>query len=473
MNKPKVFVAGLVLTALAGILIVLCAPRQPATVWTMPDGSKLRLVKVTYGTNNFCPYGHHLRDLLYPFVPAKYRTNFNFQVALMPSGPAPALVVWMERTGMQTNTASPVPRVTSPFTSPIQPRMVVWGISSYSQPLRISVFDDSGVESPPLGGRTWAFQSGASELEAVVMTQYPRQAKSLGIRVTPNAGDAQPVVEFHVPNPTPPPRYPPVWVAEPLPATRQTNGLEVTLINAETGCKSPAGSGPKSHSRLTLAVKENGHPTSGWNIRRISTRTAISRTNSVSFEQNLTSQNYISLPVPLWLDEPAWGIKLELVQETDFPVQDVWIMPKLPVPEDGRLINLNFTTNLLGVTVTLKSVEYALMNPLPGLSSGFVRESLRGDDRSLLRINLIYQADASVSVSLIEMRDDQGRVLRLMGTRADGQKNFSFVRPVGAKTLTATVGISRSVVVEFIVKPVLAGRDDPSGPLILSVPKTF
>jgi hypothetical protein len=43
------------------------------------------------------------------------------------------------------------------------------------------------------------------------------------------------------------------------------------------------------------------------------------------------------------------------------------------------------------------------------------------------------------------------------GLSAITQKQFTFEWPKGAKTLTATVGLSRVVVVEFLVKPELAG----------------
>jgi hypothetical protein len=173
----------------------------------MPDGSKLRLVKVTYGTNNHCAYGHRPQDLLYSFVPAKYRTNFNFQVATVSTPQADNLVVWMERTGIPSNgTPSLAPRM-----SMVGRPAVFNGIGSFflssPHPFSFSIFDDSGLETSRLPLRLWSYQSGAAELDALVVSTYARPAKSIGIRARPISGDAQPVVEFHVPNPAPPPRY--------------------------------------------------------------------------------------------------------------------------------------------------------------------------------------------------------------------------------------------------------------------------
>jgi hypothetical protein len=69
---------------------------------------------------------------------------------------------------------------------------------------------------------------------------------------------------------------------------------------------------------------------------------------------------------------------------------------------------------------------------------------------------------------VINLKDDQGRTLKSMGM-AMGDRNpltmrqqtFSFERPQDAKTLTATIGVSRVVTVEFNVKLVLAGSGAP------------
>jgi hypothetical protein len=195
MNKRKLFMAGLVLVVLAPALIVLCTPR-PATVWTMPDGSKLRLVKVTYGTNNFCAYGNRLRDLFYPFVPAKYRTNFNFQVATVTTGKMPGVVIWMERTGVPTNSVAQLPPGTFALIAAGSGTSMP-GTASLGANYQFSVIEDSGAESLPITSHKWLFPD-AYELEAIVLGQYP--SPSLRIRIYPGAVNGSAVGEFRVPN---------------------------------------------------------------------------------------------------------------------------------------------------------------------------------------------------------------------------------------------------------------------------------
>ena len=115
---------------------------QPQQVWTLSDGSKLRFVKATWGTNHVCRYGNRLIDSLYPFIPARYRTNFKFQVTQVSTAPQERLVIWMERTA-PTNNGSVATLTGRRFS----------GLSTFETKGAIFMTRDSGGGRHPSAGR--------------------------------------------------------------------------------------------------------------------------------------------------------------------------------------------------------------------------------------------------------------------------------------------------------------------------------
>jgi hypothetical protein len=153
MKRRGLLWAGILAALLACVLVLVLLFRRDAQAWTLPDGSTLRLVKVTWGTNHLCRYGYRPIDLIYPLVPAISRSNFNFRVARISASPPGAMVVWFKRSGIPANAASPTPTsrtVTGTRGAPSPggtPRL-----SASSTPFMVSVVDDHGVESRTRAG---------------------------------------------------------------------------------------------------------------------------------------------------------------------------------------------------------------------------------------------------------------------------------------------------------------------------------
>jgi hypothetical protein len=498
VNSARFIVIGFLLVVMAGVIVLLTAPRAKPQVWTLPDGSTLKLVKVTWGTNHVCRYGNRVIDYLYPVIPVRFRTNFTFQVATNRAPVPGGMVVWFRRSGLASNAvAQPGP----PFTS-------VGGTlsglsSSMAQQMRVparyslSVVDDYAVESLSISPVKKGVISSASELDSCLVQTYPRRAKSVGLRLywtapVLNGATSNPVpsllAEFQVPNPAP--AILPSWPVESLPATRRTNGLEVSLTALETGLTmdeisqrrlaargfrgstGPSREPQRRYAYATFAVRENGRETTNWGPSWLVLSNVFGEARTVPFSP-LAPRGLepMSISPGLWVEEPAWKLVLDLSRVADFPPAELWTVRGLAVSGAGQPIGPSFTTNLIGVEVSFNIVGggsgrgFSMLADPVGPSQRYVSTG------SAVQLSLSVQAPNSVRVFILELKDDQGRNWRSGGGSSSGtgprggsaprltQQTFRYSVPPETKTFDVTLAVTAKLPFEFCVKPTLAGTN--------------
>jgi hypothetical protein len=448
VSKSKLVMLGLAFAALVVSLVALVATRQPEQTWRLPDGSALRLLKITSGTNHHFRYGHRVQDLLYPLVPDRYRTNYSFQVETLSTAPQDTLVVWMERT------APPGVQLMMGIKAGRLPRL-----SDFS----FTVADSYGVESQTAPALPLIALTNSTHLVALELPDVPPRERALRLRLYPKTftpagfsrsliGDKPPSVEIVLVNPFY--RNSPVWSAEPMPARRLSYGVEIELEKLETGYRVP-GSSIRNHSRARFAVREDGKPTRDWTLARMALTSPSGKVIHVSSIWNYWDYwdyDLVRFPGVLWLSESAWKVQADFLRIGSFPT-DLWTIRGIPVPVPGQTIELNALTNQHGANLRLASIQ---------------------SDRASGEIHLDFVAP--FYLNLVEAKDDQGRAIASSGWRSDPLPNkgganppanshlpnrrLSFVPLVkDAKMLNATIGARRLISVEFCVRPILAGDD--------------
>ena len=298
------------------------------------------------------------------------------------------------------------------------------------------------------------------------MPQHPRRAKEFKTRLYRQepGGTVVRVGELTVRNPLS--RRFPTWTAELLPVTRQTNEVEITLTKLETGLTAketghgPAGEGPKSFSRATFSVKENGAPTEKWSVCGISVSNAAGevRPGGTYGSRWERGEHKVDFEGALWLEEAAWKLDVDFARTEDFPTDELWFIKGTRVPRHGDLEAMRVVTNLhfaelefLGVSgaKTVLPADYAAIRPHANVHL-----------RTPHPLN-------GVRVALVEVRDDQGRKLETKGSTArasmGGRGNtpreilhgFGVEIPEDAKTLDITLAATRVRRVEFLARPVM------------------
>ena len=243
---------GVLLIVTVGAILWFARSRQAIQTVVLPDGSRFTLLKVTSGTNHTCRFDHRWQDFLYPVLPPNLRVRLSARVIEWNSLNRDSVMVWFRRDGL--------------------PSAGVEATRIY-----LSAADDHGLESPlqqmadttrTRGSLKTATNTTGTQFSGWELMGFPKRSRHFNIVVRcPTSTELTRAGEFRIPNPAR--RRFPVWTAEALPATRKTNGLEVTLTKLETGMSGAmSGAGPKVparvFSRAIFQFGEKATTTEAW-----------------------------------------------------------------------------------------------------------------------------------------------------------------------------------------------------------------
>jgi hypothetical protein len=451
-----------VLLVLGGITWVIWQRPRPQTL-SLPDGSLLTLIKITYGTNHVCRYGNRWQDLLHPILPQKLRVKFPPRQMTYTSGGGDTVMVWLRHEGGTATTGR------------------------WPPPFFLAVADENGLESrllqnanvtrslnvanpaaaTPTGAGPVRVQlaGSATQMSGWELKFFPRRVEQFGLRVYRHEASDKVVRvgEFHV-------SFPrsgnfPIWAAEPLPSTRRTNGLEISLTKLETGLTGketghgPAGEGAKSFSRATFTLKEKDSPTEEWSVCGISASSAADEVRPRGSYGSLWQggEHKVNFDGGLWLEE-TWKVDVDFARTGNFPPDELWSVHEVGVPKAGELMEARVVTNLHHAELEFLGVS-GPRTKLPEDYAG-IRPNAN------IHVRTPHPMEG-LRLVMVEVRDDQGRKLANKGSSArsstGGRGNtpkemlhgFAVEIPEDSKSLDITFAVTRVRSVEFLAKPSL------------------
>src|SRR5207249_2845554 len=106
----------------------------------------------------------------------------------------------------------------------------------------------------------------------------------------------------------------------------------------------------RAYSRAVFGLKDKGEETKKWLVTGIQALSASGEfreggSSSSSWKGQL--QNYI-FPGALWLDEPAWKLKVQVTRSEDYPAEELWTIKGVPLPEEKGMVKFKAQTNIYG-----------------------------------------------------------------------------------------------------------------------------
>lgn len=448
MRAIRILLALSLLAAAVVLAIWLWPARAVRQFVFLPDGSRVSLETVSFGTNHVHRYDHRWQDVFHRILPKKLREKFPPRISTFTSSRGEALMVWLHRDG-------------PPATGPWPP------------PFFLAVADEFGMETQLRHGAntTASFLSRAAPREVTgwELREYPRRAERFTIRVYANAtGDKWTCEgEFAIRNRGP--RQFPQWSAETLPATREAGDLVVTLRKLESGVTGadagigPSGKNAGAFTRATFSMSEHGKPTEHWSVNRIvaSSATGELRPGGSHSTQWSKGAHVVHFENALWLEEAAWKLDVELSRTARFPAEELWVLRGLRVPGEKELVEMLVTTNAYHVDVDFLGVSA----PRASLPEGYTAMRPYAN----VHVRAPHPLD-DVRVRLVTITDERGREAKLQGTATgtgtggrgitpkETLHGFGFDIPDGATTLDVTIAVTQSRTVQFTVKPEMATR---------------
>ena len=359
----KLLVILVLLIVMVVLVVALLPTRKASPALTFPDGTIVRVVGATYGTN------HLHGPILYRMVmhsPAFVRNALQSTLARYPNWqqyhtPTPQLVLWVDAQNV------PTPSPTNP-------------IRFYGTAL--------GDESNRISGSVTAFFPAAATtrvLDNIEFEVFPRRSKTLSL----NFFSTWPSSESNLGNlrfDNPLAQEFPQWKPEPLPS-RKTNGdVEFSLVWVETGLSEPnvllaeANHGIalqgvfKPRNGQTYTVLETRlhmltNSDEAWKVgtTEISDATGNQLTNLSVETTGWPADSHASISASLWPGEDAWKFKFLLRQSAGFSSNEIFVIHDVPLGAVGTTNLLGWNTNLpvsnwsskfQGITITLDYVAH-------------------------------------------------------------------------------------------------------------------
>ena len=469
--------AFLALAVAVGTFLWSALSNHPGQIIKLSNGTSVMFYRATYGTNYQVAYGTGWRDQLARYIPLRYASNFNLTTVEVPartisslSGtPNPEmLIIWMK---MFRPPAAPAP-------SPSAPASRARPVAS-SPSVRLTVLDDSGFESVAV-----MVAGGNGTLQPFAVPNFPRRKHGIRVRVREligfpfNPGSQPTVGEFEMPNPAR--RNGPVWTADPLPQTRTTNSLEISLVKLETGHSFGdfvTTAAPTAilgtYSAATFDLKENGQPTSDWAVRNVQ---AVSPANRAAQRQNVImarstpGSELCPFGIALWPEDPVWDLTVEAVRTTNFPPEEMWTIPGIPVPKPYQTSPLSAVTNLDGARFSLVEVGHTNVVVRTATSTATVGSQWSSSLSSSQTANTTLGVELTncppgLHFSLLSVTTDQGEQIKptsstttFTSTPDSGPGSsrtwlFTFKLPDDCQTFTPTFLIDQSRFLTFRAHP--------------------
>lgn len=276
--------------------------RQPARVQPLPDGSSIRIQAVQYGTNHSQINLERRWRFLAPFISERWAAKLGImRGGISGSFPFSQFAVYTLR----------------------EPHLGSMDISAVAVDSGGSGFECQQLVACILG--TNAIQ------QSWLLPVFPRREKQFVFRLhcrTTNNSTSK-AVEFSIRNPL---RGPfPTWPPEPLPVTKTNGDVAVTLIELETGFRLPVTLhddmwAEVTSCKVTLQVGKTIGTNDAWRVRSVELADATGnrwkpqgwRTNDCTVV-SLRDGEVITLRGALPFDEPAWKVRVELSQTTNYP----------------------------------------------------------------------------------------------------------------------------------------------------------
>jgi hypothetical protein len=426
----KWIIAGIVVAAAAvAIIIGLAAAGPLARPATVVGGIRYRIEGITYGTNHHFATGSPFLGRLRQRLPQGWQwilpneLRYDFQTT------EPEAVVYLSAYDVAKE---------------------LYVLPSWD---RFRTVDEHGCAFDGDGYSGGGAGSAALSVSTVYLRSFPRRASRFKLRGYQPGGA---VIELPVPNPD---RGPfPRWTPEPIPVRRTVDGMTYELTAFKTS-RYWGRNGEHYGQPLYTVLREGEDVTKEF--RPITER--LDETGNRS-----------SFLCPY---EPAWRLETKFLRngKASFPPDQVWCIPALRVPENGKMIAFNQTHTFSNVTVHLVALTGAGMFRMSngvvvlsapwgsGMTAGLSSSTSTGNGKTLFTLVCTEETPGLLlSVANMARRDDllirhRDQTGRVGDSRARGGANdyfwFTLSDLQQATTIDLEIIVQRPATLEYTVAP--------------------
>jgi len=318
--KTKIIIGSVVLILIIGLAAGAYWWLSRPQVITFSDDAKVTLLKVEYGKRHAAPTAKAAAKPAARAAGARARGSFNT--------PTDALVIWVREASDTSG-------------------------NQYHN-FQYYAYDKAGTACVQTYGRNYTGGRQGNGIVAVQFDAFPRRQGKFYLRVQEqsNSGQEMSDQKFVVSNPTRSSSA--KWTADSLPSTKNDDDVAVTLTKLVAGADMPyqrnqdnADDAANKGVQAAFHIERNGKPVANWQAVSVDTTDATGNHVNGGIYQNNWKDNTgtVSYQYGLWPDEPAWKIKFEFSQQSDFAANELWQVPNVPVQRGLQQEMYNYGVN--------------------------------------------------------------------------------------------------------------------------------
>lgn len=349
--------------------------------------------------------------------------------------------------------------------------LVVWVRQQYDgnqwRNFQYFAYDKAGTACVRSSTMNYGNGRQGDQIVSVQFDAFPRRQGKFILRVQENSNNGQEISDqkFFIRNPAG--GSFPAWTPDSLPATKDDDDVSVTLTKLVAGAALPnmrnnddPDDAMNKGVQATFHVERNGKPATNWEPVSVQTSDATSNRVSGWVMNNQWNGNddTVAYQYGLWPDEPAWKIRLEFSQQSNFADDELWSVPNLPL-EPGRrqdFWNYNRRRNDTNSAFAEADLNGFHLKVFP------VKQFTDAPPNSQPQGGFTIQATPSLPegmrLTLAKLTDDQTNDIGSWNYGTSGNGNSTTYRYglrdlSGAKNLNLTIALHKSRFVEFTVKP--------------------
>jgi len=322
------------------------------------------------------------------------------------------------------------------------------------------------------GNRNWN-SGGTSEVIAAEFDSFPRRHGSFFLRVQEyiqNEGQVMNERHFVISNPAHGSFE--KWQPEKLPVTKTDDDFSVTLTKLVAGTDLPyqrnqedADDAMNKGVAATFTVQRNGSPAANWQLVSVESSDATGNHVTSGGVQNAWQgdTDSVTYQAGLWADEPAWKLRAEFSQQSDFASNELWTVSSIPLEPGSQQDYWNFANSFFNnrrgntnAAVAETDLNRVHLNIFPAkmftdqrMGNGEIDGGVHIQATSL---------PAGMQMTLVKVTDNQGGEIQSNGSGTSGNSASmiysSQLRDLGGLTnINVTVALHKNRSVEFTVKP--------------------
>ena len=364
---------------------------------------------------------------------------------------------------------------------------------------------------------------GGNEVVGVRLDAFPRRQGKLHVRVQEQGNGGQELSEqkFVVSNPSGGKSFA-KWTAEPLPSTKEDGDLSLTLTKLVAGADTPyqrnqdnPDDAMNKGAQVAFHVERAGKQATNWTPVSVETTDATGNRTAVNYGPNGNQVQWngdegtFTYQYGLWPDEPAWKVRMEVTQSSDFSSDEQWTAQNIPVVLGSQqsfnsLAGARGTVVVRGGVVRINppaggnppdaptpcseadlgghhikvfpAVQFTNVPPNYPQQGGFIvqiQPALMNNGMRINGANATQITDDGLRLTLAKVTDGQGGEITPMnsggaqftsnlgGANSYSTYRFTFRYLGGVTNINATIALHKNRSFEFTVKPEKAAAAKP------------